>query len=365
MKNDMRSNDAPRRVPVLAFVAVSVLLLGGVVLAGLGGLWTQRSPLVGQSQPAGMAKAPFGVQPTPTLPANLPAPLVQTHNGYTVAIQPLAADANQVVISYTVSTDSSVARQSFWILLATLADPAAKTLPATQRTVIHPGLSQPLVFERDGLTDLAAESHLQLTVNLALLPPSAPALPPAPPTGVILGAPPFTPVPTLPRIPPPTATPPPDPPLPTVGPPFQFALTLPTDRRVRAISPAQSVTVQGITLTLDRVVMAASETRIWLHSAAAASVNRSGLRFFGQLQATGSNSGNQSVPLYLDGQLRPLDDTRYMLTQPGSLLDHTGEWNLTVKDDRPYHTINTALPDTGPTLESWSFRFTLPPLAAP
>ena len=373
MKNGRQSDSAPRRVPALAFVVVPVLLLGGVLLAALAGLWAQPAPVgydgmagapaprtvisegLPQPQLTGMARAPFGIQPTPTLPANLLAPLVQTHNGYTVAVQPLAADANQVVLSYTVSVNPALAGTPDAVMVVTLHDSTGATLlPLNQPWTVQPGYSQQLRFDAGGRTDLPTTWALQLTITLEKPPIFTPQLPPPPPTGVILGAPPFTPVPSQPRVVPPTSTTLPDPQYPAVGPPFQFALTVPVDRRVRVSTGPLNVTVKGVMVTLERVTVTDSQARVVLRPSVP-----------GQEQASvdlltislASDQKSSNLPFGAGGPHLAPDGT-FIWFQPGALLQQQGVWILTVQAATVMYNKPGVPADAvaGP----WTFRFALP-----
>ncbi|MDQ2807111.1 MAG: hypothetical protein M3Z04_09415 [Chloroflexota bacterium] len=363
-----------RRVPLVVVGLLVAVLLAGLLLAGLGGLGAQQKQVgydamqgvpaprtvisEGLSPPVGTG-GPFGIPPMPTLPANWPAPLVQTHNGYTIAVQPLAADANQVVLSYTVKIDPALTGTPDAVMVATLHDSSGATLLLlNQPWTARPGYPQQLQFDGGGRTDLPANWAVQLTITLEKPPIFTPQLPPPPPTGVILGAPPFTPLPTQPRVVPPTSTAAPDPHYPTVGPPFQFALTVPVDRRVRAGLGPASATVNGVMVTLERVTVTDSQARIVLRPSvpgeAPASVDLLNLRLDWDQKSSSLPFGAGSPHLAPDGT--------FIWFQPGALLQQQGVWILTVQDATVMHNKPGVPGDvvTGP----WTLRFALPSFAS-
>ncbi len=382
MKNEVPSSGASRRVPLLAVVAVAVLLLGGLVLAGLGGLGAQPGPVgydgmqgvpaprtvisegLPQPQLTGVARAPFGIQPTATLPANLPAPLVQTHNGYTVAVQPLAADANQVVISYTVRVDPALGSvpDVALVVVALLHDKATAISPLFDQGNTLLGQPQQLVFDAGGRTDLPANWALQLTITLEKLPIYAPQLPPPPPTGVIMGAPTFTPVPTQPRVVPPTSTGPPNPQYPTVGPPFQFAFTVPVDRRVRVGVEQPSATVNGVKVDLERVTVTDSQARIVLRPTVPSNAQAAVDLLNWSLDLDQKPVGISRHP-FASGSPHLAPDGTFVWFAPGALLHQQGGWTLTVQSATVMW--NVPLTPASAAAGPWTFRFTVPPLAAP
>ncbi len=370
---------AARRLPIPAVVLPAMLLVG-LLLVGLWGLWAaQPAPLgydgmegvpaphsvssSGQSQPNGMARQPLGIPLPPTLPANLPPPLVQTHNGYTIAIQPLAADANQVVISYTISVDPVPAGTPAAVLVVALHDSSgAPLLLLNPPGIARPGYPQRLLFDAGGRTDLPAAWSLHLTLTLEQPPVYTPALPPPPPTGVIMGLPPFTPLPTQPRVVPPTPTAPRDPLYPAISPPFQFAFTVPTDRRVRTAALQRTLTVQGVALTLEQVSVTAAQARVVLRPSVPdepqASVDLLNL----QMDWVGKAADTPRLP-FSTGSPHLAADGTFIWFQPAALLQQNDTWVLIVAAVTVVH--NKPLIPADAVAGPWTFRFVVPALILP
>lgn len=355
----------PTLAPALAMGSLLALLLlvGGLGLISPHGLYP--------------ARAGTGTLTVATLPPWAPGPLVQARDGYTITIQPMSADLNRVVISYTITSPGQELRvlrselgggDSYTPVLRTHSGallPWSGGLPY-HRMRISAGAPTPtpgpvtntalMMFDTEA-TDLSGPLQLDLTIpvgrvvqvvsNAQVIEPHSPI------TEVVAIV--DLPDPRTPQVVPPAVS------------PFHFQFTMPLDTRRRVADVQQTIEQHGVRITLDRVVVTASEARITLHGDVPAAptlrVPMSDMRLhieneFAPSQANGN--ALVSISAHQNG-----DNGPWIYRYLGSLLTKNNDWAFYVQNVTTYDpTAGNSATDT-PVPGLWTFHFTVPPLAAP
>jgi len=230
---------------VLGGVLAAVLLTGATVYAALPIL----TPLVDQALRSSGADSGSNQIAVRNLGRHVD--LGQSACGYTMTVTRVYADANRVVVGYTVQAPAGRADP---IALLTLTDASGKILPRFEELGFGrsgsgqapAALGNYAAFDASGLTGGSVLS-LRLTVRLHAfewldhpLPADVPCetYPPVIHGSVARGV--------------------------AVNQPLWFDLQAPIDPRARVAAPRQLVEANGITLDLERVVVTPSETRLSL-----------------------------------------------------------------------------------------------------
>lgn len=246
--------------------------------------------------------------------------LSQTESGYTITLDRAYADADRVVVGYTIQGPD---KQPLGDLdrLAYLQS----TLTTANGSVLEP-LGGGDVAEGGSLLDNFDASSIQGNPRDLSLQLSIPLL-----RALSLGG---------------QA-------VPTVSVPFTFRFTVPY-LPGRVATPNETVTEGGESVTLERVVVAPSETRLYLR----------GLSGTGILpQLTVGRWDSEKVPavgwlagqaIGISGGVWESDDGLIVCDFPSPLVDEQGEWTLIVKVGLP--TIDGRQARGGP----WVFHFTVP-----
>jgi hypothetical protein len=182
----------------------------------------------------------------------------QTVQGFTVTVRHAYADANLIVVDYTVRDAAGQVRKDVHTIELVLTDASGATLPPILGgwTVdVDPGeTGQEMYFDAAGLRDDPATLQLHFSLRLAAYgqgPSSASGASPgatAPNVGAAPGRAKATP--TI------AASNPYHP----IAPPFVFEFAVPFERGM-SIQPRQTVTTAGVSLTLQRIVATPSEAR--------------------------------------------------------------------------------------------------------
>jgi RNA polymerase sigma-70 factor (ECF subfamily) len=247
----------------------------------------------------------------------------QTVSGYTVALQAATADANRIVISYTVSAPSDRAFTGF-VAAPSLVDAEGRAYPLSGEggRIAHQAVpagttSDPdvLVFDATLLDHIPARLDLALSLSLQDVAPRA-----GDESGRGAG-----------------------------WGPFRFRFPVVVDRSQRALAQPQTVRTAGVTMILERVVVTASETRLILRytpppGGSATQVWRPLLSLqAGAHDLTLGTSGAFPAPHVYEHRIG------------WALLAEPGAWTLRVselmREDSPATRVR------GP----WIFQFTLPP----
>lgn len=225
--------------------------------------------------------------------------LTETKNGYTVTLQRAYADANRVVIGYTIHGPDghSLSDTELAFLRDSLRDASGKALPPLGGGDFAPGGATLDNFDASGVPSTTKN----LTLDLTIAQPQALA-------GGGLG--------TSPPI--------------TVGSPFSFHFTVPF-RGGRVAMPDQTVTAGGTTVTLERVVISPTEARMYLQGLAGTGV-------YPDLTVAGWDSAKVSLPGWRSNEAGGVNwgvwmtpNGRTVVDFPASLMDKHGEWTLSVR----------------------------------
>jgi hypothetical protein len=320
-----------RLAPTLARLAVASVLLA----AGATVLFSQVAPDAGR----------------PRLPV-----VSSDNNGqeaarsYTPAIHPLSADPNLVVLGITAADAALSPEQNrAWrweggnVRLTAATGVALPNLQTEIGWTWQPDgqadtalVGTRIWFDAAPLQTSAATLDLHLVMDLQPEPALSGGYP-AGPGGSI----PPTPVPTQP------------PPLGHAPQPIHIDRTIqvPFDARRRILEPHERVETRGVALTLDRIVVTAAETRLFLKIPAGTRLGD--LRLSGAGWSAPNGAGSYTAGLRQDG------DGDYVIRVGGALLDKPGPWTLTfgpVSQSEPGGLPNYDKPPLGP----WVFNFTLP-----
>ncbi len=355
----------PTLAPALAVGGLLALLL---LVGGLGLLSPHRADSV---------RATAGTLTVATPPPWAPGPLMQARDGYTITIQPVSADLNRVVISYTMTSPVEEFRA-----LQPLFGGGANYTPVlrTQQGAILPwfggalyhrvrvsaGAPTPtpgpvtttalMMFDTEAAA-LSGPLQLDLTIPVGRIARGVVT------SQVIAPNSPITEAVTIVDLP--------DPRTPSAAPtpilPFHFQFTMPVDTRRRVADVQQTIEQHGVRITLDRVVVTASEARITLHgdvpNAPTLRVPMPDIRLHIENEFA-LPQGNGNTPISTNIQQNG-DDGPWTYSYFGSLLAKNSDWifyvqNVTKHDPRADPSANdTSVPGL------WTFHFTVPPLAGP
>jgi hypothetical protein len=279
--------------------------------------------------------------------------LVQTVDGFSVTVRQVYADANRIIIGYTVSGPVGHHFNNFQLRRPVLTDAQGTALPwrGGNGAGVQAGVGRYLdwydatALPRAGSHDiplrLRADS-LEAIEQVGPLPTPQPRQSGAPASGTRVAQPsnetgggssvsildvsgPFT---------------------------FEFAVPL-TPGRVA--EPRQTITANGMAATLERVVVTPSETRVYLRGIKPQSA--------AELAVAGWNSSRDRTLV----KNWTTDDGLLVYSFSASLVDRRDEWTLTI---RPAANVRYGQPTlqggTPPTSDvaagtPWAFRFTVPP----
>ncbi|MDQ2806789.1 MAG: hypothetical protein M3Z04_07720 [Chloroflexota bacterium] len=302
-------------------------------------------------------------------------PLVQARDGYTITIQPISADLNHIVISYTMTSLAREVRVLYPLLrrgadyTPSLQTPNGQILPwysgygsrglRYSTTQPPPPEESPITSSAFMMFDTAAAGDLPDSLQLDLTIPVGRVVTDIPTTQTIAPHSPITDIINLPfggtqQV--------------TQQPvlPFHFQFAMPLDRRRRIAEVNQTITQQGVAITLDRAVVTASEARITLHGAVLDDPRlqvplpylRLHIEYEFWVQHPNADATAPST-FYQNG------DGPWTYSYLGSLLAKNNDWafyvqNVTEHDPRA----DSSVADT-PVPGLWTFHFTVPPLAAP
>lgn len=182
----------------------------------------------------------------------------QTAQGFTVTVRHAYADANLIVVDYTVRDAAGQVRNDVHTIEPVLTDAYGATLPpilGTWTVDVDPGVAgQEMYFDAAALRDAPATLQLHFSLRLATYgqgSSSASGASPgasAPNVGAAPGR-----VEAAPTI---TASNPYQP----IAPPFVFEFAVPFERGM-SIQPRQTVTTAGVSLALQRIVATPLEMR--------------------------------------------------------------------------------------------------------
>lgn len=265
--------------------------------------------------------------------------LSQTIQGITVTVQRAYADANRVVVGYTITVPDSIAADYSGINGAvTLSDDTGRTYPIRGGQGQHDrgahDLAQVVSFDAASLPQGITSVRFSLAVTQVTatrLPTASPTALPIRPTeqrggGVIA----LQPIPAdqLLRVP---------------G-PWQFSFSLPViPGRVAAVN--QTVVADGTPVQLERIVVTPSETRAYIRFPASQGNTVQGWSPTVMLAVDGWNSSNasESIASWLTS------DGERVVSFDDALDTKHGEWTLTVE-----------APSNGSSGAGWVFRFTVP-----
>ena len=149
--------------------------------------------------------------------------------------------------------------------------------------------------------------------------------------------------------------------------PFLFHFTMPLDTHRRVAAVQQTIEHQGVRLTLDRVVVTASETRIILHWAVpnepGIQVTMPGmprLHIDSDIVPHGGSDGLGSGRLNQNG-----DGGTWTYSYFDSLLTKSNDWAFYVQDVSKHDPQADSAANDTPVPGQWAFHFTVPPLTTP
>lgn len=286
-------------------------------------------------------------------------PVVQSRDGYTATLYPLYADANRLVVSYTLAGPLDRDIDALWlgsganssnidyrgpIIVETSSN---KMLPprATESYGLvreGPGRNSPgqsgtymLAFDTSALAPLPSKLHLIMTCDLFVSEASG---------GEKAGTPGLAPL------------------ISAVAHNFRFDFVISTNALRRTLDLSQQVNVGGTELTLERIDVSLSE----VHLRIKAKGNDGAFKPNWQPNSITIHAGNQQRTTLRKGAY-PLSGLSFNQKTgawwdcyvPFSALDETGEWTVIV-DELYWGEFDTMSIDKGP----WTFHFTLPPASS-
>jgi hypothetical protein len=326
--------------------AAILVMLAGVLLAGCG-----TSAPAPSAAPAVQATIPaLGLTPShagASAPDRDLGAVSWQEKNYTVTVHTLSADANLISLGFTVADKAlSAAANKDILWIASLPGPLTThdgtQLPAGEREMgwqwSPPGnggvslTGTRASFNATVLTTTGTTLDLHLVADLAAEPTGARSYPdgfaPSPqPASAIHEAPIH----------------------------IDREIRIPFDPRRRLAEPHLSVEGRGVTLTLDRVQVTASETRLYIAGKLPPTVGGGGPQLSGDgWSLSVDHGGLKYIEASRDG------NTGQMVYRLGaSLLDRPSPWVLTL----PAMT-ETAPPGSSSVHGPWRFRFALPAPAA-
>jgi hypothetical protein len=312
----------PRRLAAACVAMLAVLALGGGVYALTGGL-----DHVLHSDP--------GAQQAALADLGRPFDLARSADGFTVTLRWAYADANRVIVGYTVAgpegrhflrLDAMLAGQND--LRPTITDAQGRVLP--MESGVLPGLypqdvGQLTSFDAAALVGQSGEVALRLTLPelrvVEQIDPQAPAR-----QFTVLG-------------------------------PFAFDFVVPFQAG-RVATPRQTITANGSALTLERVVVTPSETRLYLSGpmlaqwAARGGVPSDGPKVFLHapgVKVLGLGSHRMGEPGWLE---QPQGD-EVVVHYPVALVEQREDWTVEVRPRLPDDPL-------APGGSPWTFQFSMP-----
>lgn len=331
-----------RRLSVVAAALLALVLLAGAAYA--------VAPILNRA---------FGMDPgtRQILQSNLgrEVNLSQTVDGFTVTIQRVYADANRVVIGYTVSGPPDRTFNSFMFDRPRLSDGEGRALPGAGGlgAGVDTGTGGYLSwFDGSAITGNPVELQLHLEVpSITAIertgqPPTALLRDPSSPREGVAIAPRIDEASWIHQL--------------TIPGPFDFRFSVPfVPGRVAEVG--QTVTANGVPVTLEKVVVSPTETRAYLRVDPPAEIPPEHWSPIARLSVDGWDSRQGERGLEGGGSA---GEGRYAYTFSNSLYDKRGEWTLTVEelvgiDPRRFEPEKGIVPQTrvaGP----WVFRFTVP-----
>lgn len=261
--------------------------------------------------------------PSPTARPDVPS---QTINGYTVALYPVSADAAHVVLGYSISgppnTDATVCIQDPLLTINQVASPgdgATVSCKSLSTLGTDPsGGAMNLVFST--LNPVDGQTHLALDLSLNIYPiqdmvPDASA-----------------------------------PLVRSVG-PFHFEFSMPFDSSRRMIWVGRTIDTHGVAVTLERIIITTSETRLYFSYRAPSGAPLPSQWYpILRLKAGDWSSDREGKDIETDRQQQ--DPQHLVYTIHTSLADRQGEWALLIPELQRDQGEQRLL---GP----WEFRFTL------
>lgn len=253
--------------------------------------------------------------------------IAQSACGYTMTVTRLYADANRVVIGYEVKEPPG---RDFVFATLTLADTAGRDLHRLSGVgygIRQPDASRALnggyyaAFDAGNMPGGLA-LPLRLTARLRVEQMLSDGLPSVQPCETYLPAIPHSAGRGI-----------------AVSPPLRFDLQPPIDPRVRAVEPHQTVETNGLPITLDRVVMTAAGTALYLRlPPSLASADRTRLLLYtlmpgmqGGEDMLGrlANPGPRDDAIHSDGSRAAGDQEIVSFNAP--LYDKRGDWTFVVR----------------------------------
>ena len=289
------------------------------------------------------------VWPTP-YPTVIPGqPVALTLNGYTITLYPLSADPSRAVISYTIAGPAQPPLAATWLGRAWRDDwmfsgprahvqapnvdlPVWSPLPGKVNTDQAPPPSDPdathlWAFDTAALAQLPPVLPLQITGDLfANLPPKYESVYPFPQERPLAAD-------------------------------WHFEVAVPVNPRRRLAIVQQSVSTSTVTVTLEQVVVAASETRLYLHTSAPGYNLPTWHPEAVELQIGAWRGRQADERLYpqqgLGGSQQGQDN--WVALYPDALLERQGEWTVTIPTMATYQ-YDVGQVAAGP----WVFHFQVP-----
>ncbi len=268
------------------------------------------------------------VAPTPTATPEIPS---QTLNGYTVTVYPLSADSHQVVLGYSVSgaagDDSTIClRDPKLSFKQNVASPGWVAVPCqslhtsgTDNALVPDvTLTFPTIAPVDGQT------RYKMDLSLNVYPAHDGALDATTLATRLVG-------------------------------PFHFEFNVPFDSTGRMISVGRSIDTHGVVITLDRVVITKTDTRLYL-SYRAPNGNPLPAQWYPILNLQAGNWSSDREGKDVETDRQQSDPQHLVYTVHTSLADQHGDWTLTIRELQRDNGDQRLI---GP----WSFYFNVPPIA--
>lgn len=313
----------PRHLGAVAAVLLALVLLTGVAYAVV--------PILSRA---------FGRDPglQPILQANLGKEVnhSQTVDGFTVSIQRVYADANRVVIGYTVSGPPGRTFTNFFLDKPRLVAANGAILPYRARTDAGTDSGTGGYVMWYDAADIAGNPK-ELDLRLEI--PGIQAIQPT-------------------HLSPTPQPPAPQPPVRLPG-PFEFRFTVPfIPGRVAEVN--QTVTAGGIPVTLERVVVTPTETRAFLRFPPPKEIPFEHWGPAAEIAVDGWDSREQGGAQPIWGVPLGDDSRRYSVNFPASLHDKKGEWYLTAVAKGKITPTRSVQQTLTPLAGPWVFRFTVP-----
>ncbi len=303
-----------RRTLWVGLETVIVLVIGfGILLAVKAVPNPFQVAIEGNNGPCGNQPQPGTVLTNPVAEAKTNVNSSQTTNGITFSLKQVSADPARISISIGIAGNDGC--KNYLPFKAVLTDDQGHNFSSLSGT----GSSE-LVFDASIITNKPTQLKLHLAVESVYYYKSEGGM------ETILG-------------------------------PFNFDFTIPFDAsQVRITQPNQTDTGGGVPLTLEKVVLSRSQTRIYLRGQVTNEINYElavGDTHISNDSLSETKVGTSSITSSSDGWL--------VITLDISLFDKKGEWSLIIKPHRynNEHFIN-GTPPTPIAGGPWVFRFEIP-----